>query len=67
MIRVDVEEYCHQCLDFHPDVIPPTKMTWSMESEGRTIGDTVIKCEYRKRCAGIKRYLENQAKNEVKE
>lgn len=66
MIRVDVEDYCHQCLDFHPDVIPPTRL-WSTGNEESSVGDTVIKCEYRKRCAGIKRYLESQAKNEVSE
>ena len=60
MIRVDVEDYCHQCLDFHPDVIPPAKLLAGEEEY--IVGDTVIKCEYRKRCAGIKRYLEQQTK-----
>lgn len=63
MIRVNVEEYCQACLDFTPDVTPPTKM---YSSEGELIlGDTVIYCKYRKRCAGIKRYLEQQAKEEA--
>lgn len=66
MIRVDVEDYCHQCLDFHPDVIPPVK-NWSLDGDERTIGDTIIKCEYRRRCSGIMRYLEKQAKTEVSE
>lgn len=63
MIRVDVEGYCHQCLDFHPDVTPPVK-TFSSASDEPIMTDTVIKCEYRRRCSGIKRYLEQQTKTE---
>ena len=68
MIRVDVKEYCHQCLDFHPDVIPPVN-NWSArdDDERTTVGDTVIKCKYRKRCSGMMRYLEKQAKSKVSE
>jgi hypothetical protein len=64
MIVVDVEEYCQQCLDFHPDVTAPTR---ERAEGGKTIiqTDTIIRCKYRKRCAGIKRYLEQQAKSEV--
>lgn len=67
MIRVEVDEYCHQCLDFSPDVIAPTRMTsWEGNShEVVTHTDTIIKCKYCKRCAGIKRYLEQQTKMEV--
>lgn len=65
MIRIDVEDYCHQCMDFHPDVIPPTKY-W-VGNEQDSVGDTIIKCEYRKRCAGIMRYLEKKVKSEVEE
>ena len=63
MIRVDVEDYCQQCLDFNPDVTKPEKL-YSGDGD-ITLGDTVIQCKYRKRCAGIKRYLENQSKSEV--
>ena len=63
MIRLNVEEYCHQCLDFTPDVIPPTRS--ADESGEHTQTDTIIQCKYRKRCAGIKRYLEQQTKEEI--
>lgn len=62
MIRVEVEEYCQHCLDFSPDVLKPQRMVY-LDGE-LTYGDTVIQCEYRKRCAGIKRYLEQQRKGE---
>lgn len=64
MIRVDVEGYCQQCLDFTPDVIEP-KREFSIEVGEVVLTDTIIKCKYRKRCAGIKRYLEQQMKGEV--
>ena len=63
MIRVDVEDYCHQCLDFCPDVIKPQRMA---APGGELIfTDTVIQCENRKRCAGIRRFLEMQMKEEA--
>ena len=63
MIRVDVEDYCQNCLDFEPDVTKPEKI---YAGDGEVIlGDTIIRCEYRKRCAGIKRFLELQSKTEV--
>ena len=58
MIRLEVEEYCQQCLDFSPDVIKPERVYFG-ESE-MILSDTIIRCEYRKRCAGIRRYLEHQ-------
>lgn len=60
MIRVDVEEYCQQCLDFTPDIIKPIRITVPAQGE-ITFTDTVIQCEYRKRCAGMMRYLKQQA------
>lgn len=64
MIRIDVEDYCQSCLDFLPDVVSPSKI-WSDDGEEFILGDTLVKCKYRKRCAGIKRYLEQQTKGEV--
>ena len=63
MIRLNVEEYCHQCLDFTPDVIPTVRLFGDDDEHARS--DTIVQCEYRKRCAGIKRYLEQQAKEEI--
>lgn len=66
MIRVEVEEYCHSCLDFSPDVIMPRRYE-SLDHPDKefVLGDTIIHCEHRKRCANIKRYLERQAKGET--
>lgn len=63
MIRIDVEEYCHQCLDFSPDLIKPQRL--EVNDQEHMYTDTVIQCAYRKRCGGIKRYLESQMKEEA--
>lgn len=63
MIKINVEGYCHQCLDFTPEVFGPTKTY--VGSEEIILSDTIIQCEYRKRCANIKRFLEHQAKDEA--
>lgn len=55
MIRIDVEGYCHECLDFEADVTKPQR-----NLETNTWGDTVVQCKYRKRCSGIRRYLMTQ-------
>lgn len=64
MIRVEVEGYCQQCLDFNPDVTSPDRVR-SVNGDVVFQTDTIIHCKYRKRCAGIKRYLEQQAKEET--
>ena len=63
MIRLEIEGYCHSCLDFSPDIIKPQRI---MTDDSGAIGwsDTVIQCEHRKRCNGIKRFLEQQMRVE---
>ena len=59
MIRLMVEEYCSECLEFDADVELPSKM---FGDDGRTIllTDTVVTCTNKKRCEMIKRYLERK-------
>ena len=61
MIKLEVEEYCHGCPDFTADVVSPTRM-YADRDVSATYSDTRVRCEYRKRCEAIKRYLEQQAK-----
>ena len=58
MIRVDVEDYCHSCCDFSPDVTPPARMLSVDMTVTQT--DTIIQCKYRRRCEAIKKYLLRQ-------
>ena len=61
MIKVDVEEYCHACLDFSPETIKPQRM---LADDQFVLSDTIIQCEHRRRCASIARYLAAQAKGD---
>lgn len=63
-IRLKVEDYCQDCLDFKADVTKPERL-YACDEEVGILGDTVIRCECRKRCANIKRYLEQKMKNET--
>lgn len=68
MIKLDVEEYCQQCLDFSPDVTKPERLEFVGYDSTKTVySDTIIQCKYRKRCSGITRYLEHQIKERVNE
>lgn len=60
-IKLVVEEYCQECMDFKADVTGPQRVRIGPKSEV-TLSDTIVRCEYWKRCAGIKRYLEGQLK-----
>ncbi len=55
-----MQDYCQACLDFEPDVEKPTKIYFGNGVIEQT--DTVVRCKYRKRCEGIKRYLEQETK-----
>lgn len=63
MIKVEVEDYCQECLDFTPDLIKPERI----RTEGGQLmyTDTIVQCKYHKRCAGVARYLQSQIKGEV--
>lgn len=65
MIRVEVEPYCQQCLDFEPDVTKPERHM--LKGTELVFSDTIIQCKHRKRCAGLVRFLERQSKGEVTE
>lgn len=60
MIRLEVEGYCQDCLDFCPDVIKPERVITAGNKTSYT--DTIVHCKYQKRCSGIKRFLEQQVK-----
>lgn len=63
-IRLEVENYCQDCMDFSPDVTKPDRV-WRSPEDAITLGDTIIRCEYRRRCGNIKRYLEQREKVEA--
>lgn len=64
-IRLQVREYCMDCLDFEADVTKPERTTLYGEGEPLTIqSDTVVKCKYAGRCHNLVRYLTRQNKED---
>lgn len=61
MIRLEIADYCRDCLEFEPDVDRPATMSNS-DGEDVIMSDTVIKCYNRRRCKGLVRYLERTIK-----
>lgn len=58
MIKIEVADYCNECMDFDPDVEMPQKLY--NFGEEITISDTVIRCANRNRCRNIARYLKKK-------
>lgn len=58
-IKLEVEDYCQECMDFEADVTAPVKIQIPGQDD-LMLSDTVVRCEYRNRCRAIKRYLERQ-------
>ena len=63
MITLKVEEYCHECPAFEPDV--DTSGWYNPLNQEEMIRETVILCRYRKRCASMMRYLKKQMREDA--
>ncbi len=61
MIVLEVQEYCHSCPYFDA-VVERGKKLYSGADVVETI-DTVVRCEHRKLCENIKRYLGRKVEN----
>ena len=67
MIKLDVHEYCQDCTEFEPRITQrPEKLNIGF-SDFCICGDTIIECEYRKRCDAIHNYLKKEKSNGVVE
>jgi len=56
MIKVEVEEYCQQCLDFEPEVEKPVA-AYTDSDRYIYFGDTIVRCEYRHRCKTMAQHI----------
>lgn len=64
-IKLQVREYCMDCLEFEADVTKPERTTLYGEGETLTVqSDTVVKCKYATRCHNLVRYLNRQNKED---
>lgn len=64
-IRLEVQEYCSECLDFTPDITKPERSTAYNDRNEVVYSqqtDTIVACKYAKRCENIKKYLSRQMK-----
>lgn len=67
MIRLEVEDYCQDCLQFTADVKPPEKLYGmnEMGMESMVIqSDTVVHCQYRKQCRRLMEYLKRHVETD---
>ena len=65
MIRLVVEEYCHNCPDFEAEVHVETLYLSNYDcvvNEPRTKYETMVTCAKARRCAAQVRYLERKIK-----
>lgn len=62
MIKLDVEGYCQDCLDFDPAVVKATRI--QCHNGEFEYSDTLIQCENRRRCAAIARHISQQKAKE---
>lgn len=73
MITLKVEDYCHDCPDFEPDVEKNSEtlhrndpFTGPFYTETITFHTTTIHCKHRYRCESVKEYMRKQLEEEKK-
>ena len=62
MIKLKVEDYCHECPDFDARVNTKVDELFSMEDGVLKVINTTVTCSHATRCRAIKRYLEKAGK-----
>lgn len=65
MIKLDVHEYCQDCTEFEPLITQRPEKLYTDFSDFCIYGDTIIECEYRKRCDAIHNYLKKEKSDGV--
>lgn len=58
MIKLDVQDYCHECANFTADVEEPGECLYDFRFFDRA--DTFVRCEHRELCENLVRYLRKQ-------
>lgn len=63
MIKLDVCEYCQNCMEFEPCVTARPKLLYVDNKPHGFIGDTIVKCKNCYKCEVLYRYLERSEEN----
>ena len=58
MIKLLVEDYCHECPEFYPEKIGGEVLY--ANGDVVTVGTTFVVCDDREKCQRIKKHLEEQ-------
>lgn len=64
MIKLIVSEYCQSCTEFEPRVTQRPEQIDTDYGDQYFYGDTIVECEYRRRCEAIYGYLKKEKNNE---
>lgn len=64
MIRLEVQPYCSECLDFEAIVTEPQLIHVIGEDDAKAKTDTIVRCKNARRCKALMRYLEKQLKGD---
>ena len=67
MIKLDVQEYCHDCPDFEPDVVKPEEFYDSNGKYHGMFGSTFVICKHQKICHRFMIYLQGRLSKGKKE
>lgn len=62
MIKIEVEDYCQQCIHFEADVEKPEY--YYHDDVPVVMGHTIIRCEHRHHCAYLKQTLEKKGRQD---
>lgn len=62
MIKIEVENYCHPCIEFEADVEVPIAYYASGKIVEQT--DTIVRCKHRRRCENIVNFIKEDRVND---
>ena len=64
MIRLEVQDYCHECRLFEAHVKGPRVAAYLFNGDEVVVDDVIITCMNQNKCRSIKNYLERTLKGE---
>ena len=61
MIKLDVEEYCHNCPYFEAINVGGVESYWTDDGEQIYLyGDIIVQCKNKDKCQHVARFVENK-------
>lgn len=63
MIKLNAHEYCHDCLEFEPQVVQRPGQFSSLSGDFGVLGDTIVECEHMQLCESLYNRLKKENDN----